>query len=120
MAPDDIFRQIQFEPQPAHFVLEQIAQRLDQFELKFGGQTTHVVVQFDRGRRTVGGRAAFDDVRIQRTLCQESGVFDLGRLCREAVNEAVPDPASFLLRIADALEFAAGNDPPPAPRAGRS
>ena len=53
MPPDDVLGQAELQPQPADFVLEQIAQRLDQLEAQLLGQAADVVVQLDRGGRAV-------------------------------------------------------------------
>ena len=90
------------EPQPADFVLEQIAQRLDQLEAQVLGQPADVVVQLDRGGRAVAAAAAFDHVGIERALGQESGAFDLGGLVGEALDEGMADPPALLLRIGHA------------------
>ena len=73
MAPDDFVGQPQFQPQPAHFILEQVAQRFDQLETQFLRQPTHVVVRLDRRRRAVDSRSALDHVGIERPLGQEIG-----------------------------------------------
>ena len=102
MPPDDLFRQAQLQAQPADFVLEQVAQRLDQLEAQILGQAADVVMQLDRGGRAVGRGAAFDHVGIERSLGQESGAGDLGRFVGKAVDEGVADAAAFFLRIGDA------------------
>ena len=102
MPPDDLLGQSELQPKSADFVLEQVAQRLDQFEAQFVGQAADVVVQLDRGGRAVGRGAAFDHVGIERSLGQEVGAFDLRGLVGEAIDERVPDAAPFLLRIVDA------------------
>ena len=82
MPPDDVFRQAELQAEPADFVLEQVAQRLDQLEAKSCRQAADVVVQLDRVGRAVGAGAAFDHVGIERALGQESGAVDLARLRR--------------------------------------
>ena len=84
MPPDDLLRQAQLQAELAHFVLEQVAQRLDQLEAKFFGQAADVVVQLDGGGGAVGGGAAFDHVGIERALGEELGVVDRGGFVVEA------------------------------------
>ena len=77
MSPDHLLRQAQFQPELAHFVLEQVAERLDQLEAELLGQAADVVVHLDRRRRAVRAAAAFDHVGIERALGQELGVLDV-------------------------------------------
>ena len=49
MAVDHLVRQAQGHAQFAHFVLEQLAQRLQQFEAELLGQAADVVVALDGG-----------------------------------------------------------------------
>ena len=79
MPPDEVFRQAQLQAQPADFVLEQVAQRLDQLEAQLRRQAADVVVQLDRRGRAVGRRAAFDHVGIERALGQKLDALDLAR-----------------------------------------
>ena len=76
MPPDDFFRQAELQAELADFVLEQIAQRLDQLEAELRRQAADVVVQLDRVGRAVGGGAAFDHVGIERALGQELRVLE--------------------------------------------
>ena len=67
-------RQTQSDAQFAHFVFEQVAQRLKQFEFHVFRQAADIVVRFD-GVGFFGFRACgFDYVRVNRTLCQPFGV----------------------------------------------
>ena len=70
-------RQAQFHPQFAHFILEQFAQRLEEFELHVLGQTAHIVVRLDDVcfARLAAGR--LDDVGIDRALRQPFDVLEL-------------------------------------------
>ncbi len=102
MSPNKRLGQSELQPQAANFVLEQVSQRFDQFEAKFLRQSTYVVVQLDRGSRSVRIRAAFDDIRVQRSLGKKVRVFDLLCFGLEAIDESVSDATSFLLRFTDA------------------
>ena len=54
-----------------HLVLEQIAQRLDQFESKLLRKPANIVMQLDVGGRAGETVTRFDDVRIERSLSEE-------------------------------------------------
>ena len=99
MPPDDVFRQPELQTQRADLVLEQIAERLDQLEGQILGQSADVVVQLDRGGRSVGRAAALDHVGIERSLGQEAGPCDLRRLVGKALDEGVADHPPLLLRL---------------------
>ncbi len=73
MPPDDRLGQSQDFADLADFVLEQIAQRLDQFEAQFLGQAADVVMQFDVGGGAGVAVAAFDHVGIERPLGEKTG-----------------------------------------------
>src|SRR3954470_21747676 len=47
VAADEAFGKAKFAPQPAHFVLEEFAQRLDQLQLHALGQAADIVVGLD-------------------------------------------------------------------------
>ena len=101
MPPDGFLRQPEFQAKPAHLVLEQVLQRLDQLEAELLGQAADVVVRLDGRGRAVGGGAALDDVGIERTLSQKVGALDPKSLVLEHVDEYVADDPPFLLRIGD-------------------
>jgi hypothetical protein len=102
MPPDDVVRHAELQAQLANLVFEQIAERLDQLEFQILGQSAHVMVQFDGGGRAVGRSAAFDHVRIQRALRQETAAFDLCRLVGKTLDKSMAYAASFFLRIGNA------------------
>src|SRR4029079_13206739 len=47
MAPKDLFRNVQLSSDQSHFVFEQLAQRLDQFEIHLFRQPPDVVMTLD-------------------------------------------------------------------------
>ncbi len=102
MTPDNFVGQAELQAELADFVLEQIAQRLDQLEAQILGQSADVVVQLDRRGGPIFGGAAFDHVRVERALGQEVGAVDLGGFVGKALDEGVADPLALLLRIAHA------------------
>src|SRR5688572_30063695 len=83
---EDLFRYAKIAPNEPHFVFEQFAQRLDQFEIHFLRQAAHIVMRLDRY-----GRAAntyrFDHIRIKRALNKPFHIADLMRLGVEYVYE---------------------------------
>ncbi len=70
--------QAKFEADGAHFVLEQLAQRLDQFELHVLGQAADVVVALDDVRLAGLAAGGFDHVRVDGALGEEVDAFDPG------------------------------------------
>ena len=101
-----MIRQSEFAPQRAHFILEKLTQRLDEFQIHALRQTADIVVRFDRHRRAAVKRYALNDVRIERSLREEFRAVDFPRLRLEHVNEGCADDLALLLRIVDALELA--------------
>ena len=100
---DHLLRQPQLAAHLPHFVLEQLAQRLQQLERQPLGQPADVVVGLDRDRRTALRRERFDHVGIERALHQESHVLaHRPRFGLEHVDEGVADAAPLLLGIGDA------------------
>ena len=62
------FGQSEFGAEAADFVLEEGAQRLNEFEVHALGQASDVVVAFDFDARASVRRDAFDDVGIEGSL----------------------------------------------------
>ena len=73
-------------PTRAHFVLEELAQRLDELELHPLGQAADVVVALDHRRRP-DDRHALDHVRIERALREKVEPSELVRAPLEHVDE---------------------------------
>src|SRR5205814_2693382 len=100
MPGDDLLRQSKLPTDVAHFVLEQLAQRLDQLEFHFLLEAADVVVGLDGHRRATARRERFDHVRIERSLHQEVDVIsDIGGCLLENVDEGVANDLSLLFRI---------------------
>ncbi len=53
MAVDHLARQPELDADAAHFILEQLAQRFDEFEVHLRGQAADVVVRLDHVRLAV-------------------------------------------------------------------
>ena len=87
----------------AHFVLEQLAQRLHELELHAFRQAADVVMALDGGRRTAH-RHRFDDIRVERALRQEVEFAERLRLVVEDVDERGANDLALLLGVSDAGE----------------
>ena len=107
LTPDHVVRHAQLLTDPAHFVLEEHAQRLnqaaDEFRAHIGRQTADVVVRLDD--RAALDRAGLDDVRINRALGEEFYVFKLLSFVGEAVDEFAADELTLRLRIGNACQL---------------
>jgi hypothetical protein len=73
VAVDHLGRQAQGHAQLAHFVLEQLAQRLQQLQAQLLGQAAHVVVALDGDGLLALGAARLDHVGVDGALGQEGG-----------------------------------------------
>src|SRR5207253_1998501 len=95
----------ELDPDRAHLVFEQIAQRLDQLKPQAGRQAADVVVGLDlhRGGRDVG-RGRLDDVRVQRSLGEKVDATKTCGLGLEDCYELAADDPPLLLRVDDAFE----------------
>ncbi len=93
--------QTELAAEPAHLVLEQLAQRLDELHVHPLGETAHVVVALDRRRRTLE-RDRLDHVRVERPLRQEA---DRTRLALERLGLVLEDADE---RLADDLPLPLG------------
>ena len=80
MAEHELARQAERDAELAHFVLEELSQRLEQLEMQRFRQPAHVVVRLDRMRFLRLGSGRFDHVGIDRSLREPSGAGDFLRL----------------------------------------
>ena len=114
MPKHDLARETQLESELAHFVLEQLAQRLEQLQVKCLRQPADVVMRFDAVRFAGLGARRLDDVWIDRALCEPFDVLELRRFSLENVDEQAADDLALLLGIIDPFEsgqkFRAGVD----------
>ncbi len=99
-----VVRQAQFQTDFAHFVFEQLTQRLNQPHLHLFRQAAHVVVRFDDVCFTGGRRRRFDYVRIDSPLRQPLHIFQLQRFFVEHFNEHTADDLTFGFRIVLAFQ----------------
>ena len=104
--------QAEFEADAAHFVFEQLAQRLDQLQLHVLGQATDVVVALDDMRLAGLGAGGLDDIRVDGALREELDALasisgsELPRFLVEHLDEQSADDLALGLGVADALELA--------------
>ena len=113
MALDHLGGQAEGQAELAHFVLEQVAQRLEQLQAQFGRQAADVVVALD-GHGLLG-LAPPDSMTsgIDRALRQEGRALvaavaglEPRRLGLEHLDELAADDLALLLRVGDAGELA--------------
>ncbi|MCY1371378.1 hypothetical protein D9M69_585180 [compost metagenome] len=76
MAVHHLGRQAEGHAEFPHFVLEQVAQRLEQLEAELFRQAAHVVVALDGDGLLALRSTGLDHVRVNSALCQP-----LGALC---------------------------------------
>ena len=96
MAVHHRMRQAERDAELAHFVLEQFAQRLQQFQVQGFGQAADVVVALD-GVALLALAGAFDHVRIDRALRQPFGVLELAGFGLEHFDEFAADDLALVL-----------------------
>ena len=103
LAVDQIIRQTQLSAQCADLVLEQQAQRLDDFlEVDIVRQTTDIVVRFDDSSITGAG---FYNVGIDGALCKEVDLANLFGFFLKYADELLADDFAFSFRLADASQL---------------
>ena len=100
---DELLVEPELAADRAHFVLEQLAQRLDELHPHALGQAADVVVALDE-RRLPDDRHRLDHVGIQGALRQKVDAPQLGRFLLEHVDEGRADDLALLLGIGDAGE----------------
>src|SRR5215208_576798 len=100
MPPKNLFRHSQFPSDKSYFVLEQLAQRFDQFQIHLLRQTADIVMTLNHSRWTTHGNR-LDHVRIKCALDKVTNVAQLSCLFFKDINEHFPDPFSLLFRISD-------------------
>ncbi|RMO84521.1 Cytosine deaminase [Pseudomonas syringae pv. maculicola] len=104
MAVDHVVRQAEFEAQTADFVLEQLAQGLDQLEVHFFRQAAHVVVRLDDVSLAAFRASRLDHVRVDGALRQVLDVVQLAGFGIEHVDEGAADDLALFLWIALAFQ----------------
>ncbi|ENO87654.1 cytosine deaminase [Thauera linaloolentis 47Lol = DSM 12138] len=106
VAVHHVVRQAEGHAQFAHFVLEQVAQRLQQLQAQGFGQAADVVVALDGVRLLVLGAAGLDHVGVDGALRQPLCVRELPGFGLEDLDELAADDLALLFRIGDALQVA--------------
>src|SRR6185503_15936410 len=104
MAEYHVARKTELEPEPAHLVLEELAQRLDQAELHLLRQPADVVMRLDDMRLACSCARRFDHVRIDRALRQPAHAFELVRFLFEHLDEEPPYYLALVLGVRDATQ----------------
>ena len=100
LAADQILGQTQLTASLTDFVLEQVAQRLDQLlEVHGVRQAADVVVALDDGGLTA--QTALDDIGVNSTLCEEIDLADLLCLFLKDADELLADDLALALRLGD-------------------
>ena len=109
MPEHHLARQAELETEAAHFVLEQLAQRLDELELHLLGQAADVVMRLDDVR--LAGRAArgLDHVGIDRALREPAHAFELVRFFVEHFDEQPADDLALAFGIGFATQARRGS-----------
>ncbi len=106
VAVDHVVGQAQLQADLAHFVLEQFAQRLDQFELHVLRQAADVVVRLDHVGLAGLGAGRLDHVGVDGALGEELHVLQLGGFFVENFDEGAADDLALLFRVGDAGQAA--------------
>ena len=88
---------------PAHFVLEEGAQRLDDAQVHLLRQTAHVVVGLDLAGGAVDSGGLYH-VRVYGALGEPARVFYATGISVESLDEEAAYDLALLLRVADAGE----------------
>ncbi|GBE11626.1 hypothetical protein BMS3Abin12_02215 [bacterium BMS3Abin12] len=104
VAIDHVGGQAEFDPDLAHLVLEQFAQRLDELEVHALRQPAHVVVRLDHVRLAGGRAGRLDHVRVDRALGEPAHALDPRGLLLEDLDEQAADDLALAFRVGHALE----------------
>ena len=106
LPPNQRFRQPERFAHRPHFILEQITQRLDQFELHILRQAAYIMMGLDLLGLVPVRRRRLDHIRIDRPLHQEPWLAQLSGLLFEQTDEFLADDPSLLLRLGHTLQGA--------------
>ena len=106
MAANECLGQAQFAAQRAYLVLEQLAQRFDEFQAHLFRQAADIMVGFDRHRRPAAETDRFDDIRIQRALRQKFRTPHGGCMFLEHVDEQPANDLALGFGVRNAAQFA--------------
>src|SRR5690606_11787685 len=104
VAIDHVVGQAQLQADLAYFVLEQLAQRLDQFKGHVIGQAANVVVRLDHVGLAGLGASGFDHVGVDGALGQELDVLQFGGLFIEDLDEGATDDLALGFRVGNAQQ----------------
>ena len=101
---DHLARQAELETQLAHFVLEELAQRLEELQVHALGQAADVVMRLDDVRLAGASARGLDHVGIDRALCQPLDSREFPRFLLEDLDEEPADGLALLLRVGLAVQ----------------
>jgi len=104
MTLDDGRGQAELQTDFAHLVFEQLAQRLQQFELHARRQAADIVMRFNHPRRAVRVAGRLDDIRVDGALREMLGGVDSLGFRLEDFHEQIADALAFAFRVCDALQ----------------
>ncbi len=100
VSPDHLMRQAKLFTDGPHLILEQLAQRFQQFELHIIRQSADIVVTLDIVGLTGFCPGRFDDIGIDGPLGQPVGILNPLRLFFKNIDKQTADDLAFLFRIA--------------------
>src|SRR5699024_7711180 len=101
---DGFFGQAELATKLAHFIFEEFAQRLDEFEMHIFGQAPDVVVRFDSDFFAADFHA-FYDIWVERTLGQEARVGDAAGNVFENADKLFADDLPLAFGLFHAFQF---------------
>ena len=104
MTVDHCLRQTQLNTQLAHFILEQLLERLNQLKLHVFRQATDIMMRLDHPCLAVLDGDRLDNVRVDGALCQKVDAFQFGGFLIEHFDKGTANDFAFFFRVADALE----------------
>ncbi len=104
MAEKIFTRDFQGQAELAHFILEQFLQRFDQLKAQIFRQAADVVMGFYGDGRALKG-TAFDQIGIQRSLCQKFKRPAFLSFLFKNLYEHVADDFALFLRVGYAAQF---------------
>src|SRR5437870_392328 len=103
MAEHHLARQAEREAELSDFVLEELAQRLEELEVQRLGEAADVVVRLDGGRLPGLAAGGLDDVGVDRSLGEPLRVADPLCFALKDLDEQAANDLAFLLRVDNVL-----------------
>ena len=103
MAIHHVIGQAQLQAYPAHFILEQFTQRLDQLEAHIIWQSTYIMVRLDVMGVAVFASRGLNDIGIDCALSQPLYPCQFPCFLVEHIDEGIADNFAFSFRIRNAF-----------------